>query len=165
MEIDLGSAIVGAGTIVICAVPVIMMNRSIKKREKKFLQSLSEIATRNNCRINRHEIFGSFAIGIDESKNFVFFSRRTKDKEIDHTVNLGEIQKCQVINTSRTIKNKDVNQKVIDRLELSFSPFAKNKPEFKLEFFNADDSARLHGELQSIEKWSKLINDRLNPSC
>jgi len=160
MEMDLGSAIIGAIVIVISALPVILMNRSIKKRKKVLLQSIKEMATQNNCHINQHEIFGSFAIGIDDSKNFVFFYRQTKEKEIKQFVDLGEVQSCKVINTSRTLKRKEGNQKVIDKLELSFIP-AMNKPEIKLEFFNADVNAQLYGELQSIEKWSKLINDRL----
>jgi len=161
MEMDLGSAIIGAVAIIICALPFVMMSRSRKKREKAFLQSLSKIATQNNCQINQHEIFGNFAIGIDETKNFVFFFRQVKDNEIEQLVDLSEIQSCKVINTSRNFKNKDGNQKVIDKLELSFTPTAKNKPEIKMEFFNADVNIQLYGELQSIEKWSKLINDRL----
>lgn len=48
------------------------------------------------------------------------------------------------------------------KLELSFLPIANDKPEIKLEFFHIDVSVQLYGELQSIEKWSKIINDRLN---
>lgn len=161
MEMDLGSAIIGAVAIIICALPFVMMSRSKKKREKIFLQSLSEIATKNNCQITQHEIFGSFAIGLDESKSFVFFYKKMPGKEEEQSIDLGEIQNCKVINTSRTINNKEGNQKVIDKLELSFSPAAKNKPGIKLEFFRSDVSVHLDGELQSIEKWSKLINDLL----
>ena len=159
---DLGSAIIGAIVIIICALPFVMMSRNSKKREKKNLQSLSEIATQNNCQIDQHEIFGSSAIGIDETKNFVFFYKLTKDKGIEQSVDLSEVQNCKVINTSRTLNNKGGNRKVIDKLELSFLPIVQNRSEIKLEFFNSDDNLQLLGELQSIEKWSKLINDRLN---
>ncbi len=61
------------------------------------------------------------------------------------------------------LKSKDGNQKMIDRLELCFISKAKDKPEIKLEFFNADVHPQLYGELQTVEKWSKLINGRLKP--
>lgn len=125
------------------------------------MQSLSKIATQHDCQINQYEIFGSFAIGLDKIKNFVFFYKQIKDKVEEHTICLGEIQSCKILNISRSLKTKSGSQNVIDRLELSFIPIAENKPEIKLEFFNTDISVQLNGELQSIEKWSKLINDRL----
>ncbi len=158
---DLGSTIIGAIAIIICAFPFIMMSRSRKKREKKFLQSLLKITSQNDCQINRHEISDNFAIGMDEPKNFVFFYRQIKGQEVAHSIDLGEIQSCKVINTNRTIKRKEGDQKVIDRLELCFIPKVRDKPEVKLEFFNAELSPQLFGELQSVEKWSKLINDQL----
>jgi hypothetical protein len=161
MEMDLGSTIIGVVIIIICALPFIMINRSRKKREKQFLQSLSKIAAYNNCKIDQHEIFGYFSIGIDETKKNVFFSRQTKDKMEEQSIDLNEIQNCKVINTSRTFKNNNGNQRVIDKLELSFIPTAKNTSEITLEFFNADESLQYSGELQSIEKWSELINSQL----
>lgn len=163
MEMDLGSVIIGAIAIIICALPFAMMSIGRKKSEKIFLKSLSEMATRNNCRLSQHDLLGIFAIGIDETKGFVFFYRQTKDSEIEQIVDLSEIQSCKVINKSRSFKNKAGNQKVIERLELSFIPIVKTKPEIKMEFFNADVGVQLNGELQSIDKWSKLINDRLVP--
>lgn len=162
MEMDLGTAIIGAISIILCALPFVMIRRSRKKREKVFLQSLSEIASKNNSQITQNEIFGSFAIGIDEIKNFVFSYRSVDDNVSEQIIDLGEIQSCKVINTSKTFTNNDASQKVIGRLELSFIPTAKNKPEIRLEFFNTDVNPQLNGELQSIEKWAKHINELLN---
>ena len=161
MEIELGSALSGAIIIILLALPFVMLNSSKRKREKKFLQSLSEIAAQNNCQIDQHELFGSFAIGIDESKNHVFFYRQAKDKQFAQSVDLGEVQSSKVIKTSRTLKNNGEYQEVLDRLELGFVPLDEKKSETKLEFFNTDVNVQLYGELQSIEKWSQLINDRL----
>jgi len=158
---DLGSTIIGAILIAISIVPIILMGKNRKKREKKALQSLIKIANQQNCIISKHENCSDFVIGMDEIKNVVFFYKNINDKELEQVVDLNVIQNCKVINTSRTIKNKDGNQKVIDRLELSFIPTNKNEPGIKMEFFNSNISTQLDGELQSIEKWSKHINDRL----
>ena len=161
MEMDLGSAIIGAVAIMICILPFIMMSNSRKKREKLFLQALSRIAAQNNCQIGYHEIFGNFAIGFDSSKNFVFFYKQTKDNKQEQSVDLEGIQNCKVINVSRTFKSKEESHQVIDRLELCFTPMLKNKSEIKLEFFNADLNLQLYDELKAIENWSKMIKDRL----
>ncbi|HET6245272.1 MAG: hypothetical protein H0V01_02025 [Bacteroidetes bacterium] len=137
---DLGSAIIGAILIAICIVPFILMSRGRKKREKQILQSLTDIAVQHNCQISQHEFCGDFVIGIDEAKNFVFFHKQRKDRVIEQFIDLAKIQNCKVINSNQTITNKDGNYKVIDKLELSFIPIAKEKTEITLEFFNSDVS-------------------------
>ncbi len=161
MEMELGSVLSGAFVIVVCALPFIMMSKNRKKKEKQLLQSLSAVADQNNCRIEQHELFGNFVIGIDESKNFVFFYRLVKDKETTQAIDLGKIEKCRVINTSRKVKHDGKSQDVIDKLELGFLPIAKDHPEIKLEFYNSDVNSQLYGELQSIERWAKLVNGRV----
>lgn len=158
---DLGSTIVGAIIIIICIVPFILMSQSIKKRKRQMLQSLTKIATQHYCQITQYEFCGDFIIGIDKIKNFVFFYKKLKDKEVEQFIDLDNIQNCKVINLNRTITNKDGNHKVIDKLALDFIPISKDKTEITLEFFNSDVSIQFSGELQSIEKWSKLINDQL----
>lgn len=161
MEEDLGSALIGGSIFLFMILPIVIMSRNRKKRKKVFLQSLSEIATQNNGQLNHHEIFHSFGIGIDEARNFIFFYRQSKGSEIKHFVDLNQVQSCRILNTSRTFETKNGNLKIIDQLELSFIPSTKGEAEIKLEFFNQDVDVQLNGELQSIEKWSKLINDRL----
>jgi len=51
---------------------------------------------------------------------------------------------------------------VVDKLELSFYPVEKGKPEISIEFYNDEyDSLTLSGELQLAEKWEKLLNEQL----
>lgn len=161
MGLDLGSALIGVGAIMSCALPIVMMNRNRKIREKQFLQALTDIASGQDCKIDQHEIFGRFAIGIDESKKWVFFSRLAKDQVDEQSIDLQKIQNCKVLNTNRIHKNSDGNQKIIDKLELCFTPIAPNTPAVKLEFYNVDVSPQLDGELHAVEKWSEIINGRL----
>lgn len=159
---DIGSAIIGVIFVLICAVPFVIMNRSKKKKEKLILQSLSEIANRVHCQIGPHEVSGNMAIGMDTSKNFVFFYKQTQEKVTEKIVDLAKIKSCKVNNMSRTIRNQQSSQRVIDSIDLSFVPSAKNEPEVKIEFFNAEEHAQLNGELQSAEKWMQIIKDQLN---
>lgn len=158
---ELGSTIIGAIFIALCIVPVIFMSQRRNKRKKQMLQSILKSASHQNCNISRYEFCGDFGIGMDELKNFVFFYRQTKDKSTEKTVDLSMIQNCKLINAGRTLKSKNGNQTVIDRLDLLFIPVIRQKPEILLELYNSDDSTELTGELQFGEKWSKLINDKL----
>jgi hypothetical protein len=158
---DLNSAMAGAIMIAICILPFISMSRGRKKRDKQMLQSLTEIAKQHNCQISQHEFCGDFVIGIDEIKNSVFFHKHLRDKTIEQFIDLASIKNCKIININRAIKNHEGTHKVIDKLELVFIPASKNKSEITLEFFNSDVTTQLYGELPTIEKWSKLINDRL----
>jgi len=160
MKLDLGTAIIGGITIMIIVVPIYMMLRGRKKKEKMILRSLLEIAAQKNCTIDQHEIFGSNAIGIDENNKKVFFYRQTEDQITEQFVDLGAIGSCKVVKTHSTFRNKGVNEKVLERLELSFVPSVQSNGEIKFEFFNADDNIQLNGELQSAERWSQLIHDR-----
>lgn len=160
---DLGSIIIGAIILAICIVPFIFMGRNRKKRERNTIQSLVNFANQQNCNISKHEICGDYIIGIDETKKFVFFIKQIKENVDKKHINLADIRNCMIDNTSRTVTNNNNNLNVIDKLELSFIPFDKAMNEIKLEFFNADNSMMLVGELQSIEKWVKFINNILKP--
>ncbi len=80
-------------------------------------------------------------------------------------MNLNEISKCQVINSSRTLNNKEGIVKLVDKLKLTFTPLDKNKPDIILECYNvAFDNLTLSGELQLVDKWCTLSNSKLpNP--
>jgi len=130
-----------------------------KKRENEKLQQITSIANKSNCKITQHESCGDFIIGIDETNRYVFFSKKINDDAISQFINLAEIRNCKINNTIRTVTNSGSSAAVIDRLSLLFVPVSKDKPDIVLEFYNADENTQLSGELQLIEKWSKIIND------
>jgi hypothetical protein len=158
---DLGSAIVGIIFLLLCVLPFILMSRSRKKREKILMQSLSKIATDNNCNISQYELFANFGIGVDIEKPAVFFYRKTGESVSEHYVDLKEFLSCKVLNVSRSLTSKSGNQKVIDKLELAFTSADKNKPQIRLEFFDANVTPQLFGELQSIQKWAIQLSELL----
>lgn len=160
---DLGATIVGIIIIIICIIPFALMSINSRKKEKKLLQGLTEIAESNNCKINRYELWNSSTIGIDDTSLMFFYTRKSEGIDISQHLNLSEIQKCRVISSSRTVSSKDGNFKVIEKLELVFSYKDKNRGEMALEFYNADyDSLTLTGELQLVEKWCNLFNDKIS---
>lgn len=145
-----------AGIIATGIVLIVLSKRSKIKKEHKKLLLLTAIAQKNNSGITQHEFFGDLLIGLDEKSNFLFFINKSIP-ETEEAINLSEIQKCRVINTSRSVDSITV----IDKLELCFTPLDKNKPQVHLEFYNSDNHPNLVGELQLVEKWSDIIKNRL----
>lgn len=151
---DLGTALIGILFITVCAMPFVLSSRSRKKRNKQSLGSLKEFAKQHNCEITQHEICGNYAIGIDETKNHLFFQLNTKVEIKQHVVNLSTINNCNVVRVN-------ARNKTIERLNLELITTDKNKPKTVLEFYNVDLSYQPIGELESIVKWDELVKKQL----
>jgi len=159
---ELRTTIVTLIILIICIAPFILMSRVNKNKGKRFLQLLSGLAGKNNTSIARHDIWHHKAIGINEAGSMIFFAKKGKESDLLQEVNIADIQRCRVINTSRTVRHNNGNINVIDKLELGFQYFDKNKGESVLEFYDAyADHATLSVELHLAEKWCKLVNEKI----
>ncbi|MFO7674058.1 MAG: hypothetical protein R6V74_10165 [Lutibacter sp.] len=158
---NLGTAIVGAIFIAVFMLPFIFMLNGRKKNEKHLLQSILTIADKHNCKISQKEISEEFAIGLDETLNHLFFFKKTKDKEIVQHIDLKEIKSCKVIKTDHTSGNKEDSYKSIDKLDLHFSFLDRKNPDISLVFYDSEENFGMDGEIQMIEKWREIINNRL----
>ena len=157
------NTIVIGGIIVLFGITLYILNsRSKKKKEAQFLQPLSRLAEKDNCKISQYDIWNDSVIGIDETQNTVFAIRKKKEKETSIVVNLAEIFRCRVIEVSRTSGPKEGNVIAFDRIDLAFINKDKSKADVVVEFFDANtDRLTLTGELQLAEKWCVLINNKL----
>ncbi|PKP14350.1 MAG: hypothetical protein CVU08_00790 [Bacteroidetes bacterium HGW-Bacteroidetes-3] len=160
---NLGTAITGAIFIAIFMLPFIFMLQGRKKKEKQLLQSISTVANNHHCKISQHELCEEFAIGLDETANHLFFLKKTADQEIAQHVNLAEIKSCKVVKTERSVNSKDVNYKSIKNLDLQFSFLDKKNSDLLFSFYDAEENMELNGEIQTIEKWAKIVNNHLKP--
>ena len=158
---DFKLAILGAILIAICVIPVILIIRSSKKVERNLLQSLKRIAKQNNSHINLYDICGDAIIGIDENKNQIFFYKKTNETSNENVIELSKFQSCNISKTNRTLKKNSGNLTEIEKLELNFVPKSDDVNKISLEFFNVYESNQLSNEIQLIEKWSNLINNKL----
>ncbi len=155
------TVIAGAVLLAVCILPLFIIIRSRKKVENQMSKSLEKIANASNCQLSFKDLSGNFAIGIDDNKKFVFFFKNSKVAVIEESIELAKYKSCKVIKSSKTIKSGNGTYNEIEKLELNFIPKIKDNEEINLEFFNAEGSFQLNGELQVIEKWSNLINKRL----
>ncbi len=158
---DIKLAILGAILIAMCIIPIILIIRSGKKVERHLIQSLKKIANQYGCKISLHETFGEQIIGIDEIKKYVFFYKKSNDNITSQVIELSNYQSCKVIKTKRALKGNNGNFSGIEKLELFFEPMSKEMNSISLEFSNVNDSNLLTDEIQLVEKWSNLINEKL----
>ncbi|MDO7138718.1 MULTISPECIES: hypothetical protein [Algibacter] len=150
---ELGTTLIGIICVAICAMPFVLTNRSKKAIVKRQLIVLKDLATQHNNTITQNEINSFYAIGIDETKKSVSFILKGETEVEQQFVDLSTIKSCEIVSITKS--------KHMDRLYLKLMPIDKTKSEVILEFFNADVSYQLGEELQSIEKWNKIINNLL----
>lgn len=87
----------------------------------------------------------------------MFFISELHGTQQKQWINLSEIQKCTVSDSSRMVDD----QNVVDRIELLFSS-GSNPKSVVLEFFNVSSGNLTPTiEFQLAEKWSKIANAHL----
>jgi hypothetical protein len=154
----MGSIITAIIIVMICLLPVVLMTRRHKRKEKELLKSLCPKPGKE-ANISKYDSWSNAAIGIDVNSDIVFFTKNTGDDNINQQVMLGDIEQCKIvrINSGESSRNK-----AIEKLELFFIPKTKEKAVNALNFYNAEyDGPTLAGELQLAEKWCSIINERL----
>ena len=155
---DIGTAITGSICVIICALPFVLIGMSRRKKEKESLKALNNLAKQNNSDITDSEICGDYIIGVDKTKRTLFFITKREDSFREQFVELSHIKDCKIANIKRSTKNG----KIIQRLYLQLSYAEQIKQEVILEFYNADINYQLSGEMESIEKWNKLIHNLID---
>ncbi len=151
--------IIGLAVILAIAIPLALLSIKNNKKKKAFLQKLNDFAKKNNCLISESDHWNSTLIGIDKTAGKLFYIKSRPNVTVEKVISLDDIQKCRIVNTSRTVKTQDQSNTVIDKLELAFTHHDKNKADATIEFYNNTyDGLTLNNELMSLEKWHGLIN-------
>jgi len=155
---DLTTSLIGFAVILICVVPIIVINQNTKKYAKLLLTKMEELAEKHQSTITRHDQWNNAAIGMDEKTGHVFFIAKEKNNENLQCINLSDVIECRVLQVARS----NGANRLIEKLSLGFVFTDKYKSEVALEFYNSSTgSMTLSGELQLVEKWCTVINRHL----
>ncbi|MFB6319483.1 hypothetical protein [Saccharicrinis sp. FJH54] len=156
-----GVIIISVVLVGIWVIPVVILNRTRRKKEHKMLQAMRDFAKEQHSAITDYELYGDFSVGIDIAGHFFYYTSESNGiTEVKH-INLKEIKNCKVVTTRRSVVKKEGESSAVGRLDLQLIPLDRNEPFITLEFYNSDKNPQLNGEIQSIEKWSKVINKQL----
>lgn len=159
---DKGTIVVTIVFIAIVTIPVILSGYAKQRKKKLLLHKINELADQKDCFITSHEFCSNFVIGFDEMAGFLFFYKKNENREISHSISIREFRNCRVLSSTREVSGNKDHSVIINKLELCFYPLVKTRQEEIIEFYNNEyDSLSLSGELQLIEKWEKMINERL----
>jgi len=158
---DFGTIIVLV-ILIIIVLAVVILNSNKKNTKKLFVQTLSDLAEKSNCKISEYDLWNNTLIGIDKNAHKLFFIRKTDDNSISNEIDLSGIQKCRFNNSSRVVTNKESNHTVIDKLELALTSPDPKIADTVLEFYNTNrDNLFLNGEQQLTEKWAAIVNENI----
>ncbi|MDN6309252.1 MAG: hypothetical protein ACTHY4_03770 [Flavobacteriaceae bacterium] len=159
MELDLGSVLIGVLVIAIACLPFILMHRNKVQIDKKLSNLLTTYAAEHSCQIDQYDTLHHFAIGIDQTKQKIFFYKEQNENIVKQMIDLNEIKKARLLKTTSK-PNKKSGERV-ERIGLTFEALQKNQNAIVLEFFNYDESPQVYGELQAAQKWSAEIQQNL----
>lgn len=151
---DTSTIIIGLIMVALCALPFILSNTNRKSSDQTIKKAIFELAHKNNTSILQNDFWFKTAIGINTANHQLFFYRKAKNLETSEIIDLTNYKKCSVI------KLND-NSNHIDVLQLVLTPISSKNKEIILDFYNSEFNPQLNGEVQLIEKWSKIINETI----
>lgn len=158
---DLGITAIGIITIAACVLPFVAMGRKRKKFTNSLLESLNNLASEHQSKLSEYEFGNDLVLGIDHDTNHFFFYKQNNWIEVAKTINLAKVKHCSSVVKNQTVKTNAEAYRFIEKLEMKFSFKDSNGQDVLLEFYSNEVNMQLNNELQLLEKWVKLINQRL----
>lgn len=159
---DIQSAIIALSLILISLAPFYFMIRNNKKKANQFIQTLNDMAQKNNRTVTQLDVWNHAAIGADQNMDMIFFTKQTKEEVTQQQILLNDIQGSRVVNSTRSVTTNNGRFNVTDKIELGFSSHDRTKPEILLNFFDVNtDGLSVTRELKMAEKWSELVNAKV----
>lgn len=153
---DLTTIIIAIIGLSIFIVPVILDQRSKKKRSKGIEQEFLHSAKNQSLKITYYDVWrNSTAIGINKTSGKIFFLKKEDGNDQKVLIDLAQVKKCSISKTSRGRKNST------DQISLIFTFSKSDKPEQRLVFYRKDQDQTMQNEIELAEKWLSIINLKL----
>ena len=147
--------------IVICTLPIILISRSTRKKEKQLKKSLETSVSKNNGKLTDYVINNNFALGLDSNANQIYYYKKTQETEYFQKANLNEIKSCEVKKNTKRIKEGKSNYELIQRISLIFTASEDTIVE-QFELYDYDENSQLNGEIALADNWKQKVSDLLS---
>jgi len=155
---ETGMIVIAAVLTATVAVPTYLSLQSTKKQSKTLYNGLKASVSKENGVLSHHVEQKNFALGIDSTNNKFFFYKRTGDQEVSKTIDRTTVKTCEIVKTTRRVKDKKSSREVIELIALSFNNSVKSE---HIELYNENESFMVQGELEIAEEWKKIINSTI----
>lgn len=158
---DLSAILIGITVVIAIVLPLALIIRSQKNKQRAMLIAINDAAQRSANQISLYDLWHDTAIGIDQSANVIFFARKTENLIETQQIDLSQITQCRTINQSRTLREEKSSRQIIERLALVF--LFHNRKEQECTFFDIEENhSVLHRELEFINKWQGIVNAHID---
>lgn len=159
---DYGVLTIGIISVLIFVGPFIIFNLSKKNSVKRLKNAFIDEASKRKMQIAESDIWNrKYCIGIDPvTKNVLYHRINDYTPELVQ-INLNEISKCRIVNTTRIAKTDNQKTAVIDAISLAFNYKNQSKPDAMIEIYNSRNNTGnvIAEEPQIAEKWERLVNN------
>ena len=159
---EFSSTIIGIVCIILFIVPIYLLSRSGASKRKQRLSALMAFSEKNGLRLSAKEVWNECAIGIDAASKQLVYVKNAEEDHREVVVDLKDIARCSINNTSREVKTSAGTQRIIERIELQFFYKKSEMTPVSVEFYDGKKQMQLSGELQLAEKWAALVKQALS---
>lgn len=159
-----GLFITDAIIIAIVALPFILILSNSKKKERKLSKALKAEVLKDKGKLSNSTVHNNFALGIDNSRQRLYFYKVTKEAAYTQIVDLKTMASCQVDKKTRYVRDKEKKQEIIERLLLILTHKDQNNVT-NFEFYDNNDAMPLSGEIDIAHQWQSIITQFLDSNA
>tara|TARA_R110002111_G_scaffold98272_3_gene151625 strand:- start:28725 stop:29264 length:540 start_codon:yes stop_codon:yes gene_type:complete len=155
-----GLIIIDVIIIAIVILPFALFINGSKKRSRQLRNTLKTETTEHNCKLDKLEIHGNYAIGVDTSQQKLFFHRKTETAVYSKVIDLSSVMSCKTTKETKRVKDKTKHYDVVEKIGLSFYHRNQNNDAY-VEFYN-NDLMILSDQLEVAQNWQDYLNQLLS---
>ncbi|MBE0663519.1 MAG: hypothetical protein IH597_13760 [Bacteroidales bacterium] len=159
---DTTSIIIGLFFVALFIVPIWLIQRSQNKSKGTLSKSFKQAASTQGLSISTSDFWANmYGIGVDEKSNKLLYLAHKPAGEKVMVVDLNTLEKCSIERKTHQSGNGKHQETVTDRLDLKLIHNDAMHTTYRLEFYEESTSLHMNGEQILLEKWQKIIGNKL----
>ncbi len=157
---ETGTLLTGLALLACCAVPIYIINRKRKVRERQLRDALQRLADKHKGQISKITYGRNFACGFDVQQGRLYFCRETEQAFVYEDVALSDVSGVHAIREQRTIQQGTSATVVIDRAGVRLG-LQRAQRQIDLDFYRSDKMDTLGDELVMVNDWVEYLKGQL----
>ena len=157
---ELQSTIIGLSILALCIYTFILLGRSRRNKEKRLIGQLNKLASARNKAIKELEIGFDFALAIDDTEEYLYFTKENQAEFDDQVIALSGVRKCEMI----TLKKRLAKEEYLNKITLIFTTTSDDSQNHSIVLFDSDKTSLPNGEpmiaIRWVEKVSGIVQKR-----
>lgn len=161
---DLGSLLVGLGTLLVFVSPIFWLQWSEKSNKQKRIKRFKNKTIAIGVDIDQLVSWNNnYCLGIDNKGAILLYLNDRQADDPFELLDLSTVKVCKLNVASRKISREKEQIEVIDRISLVFSFRNANTPSRSVLIFDSDSDPSITDELGLAREWEERISACLKP--